>query len=198
MNERVMSHPGQGFLRFSPAKRIPLILVLSLCVAVTGCFDVGRDTEILRSSLLKSLNRPYEKEFELGLGMFTFGLARAGLSFLPVDPEARQALSALRAADVAVYRIKANEAPIDYAAMLAVADKAMAGHSSDRLLTVINNRELVVIYVPTRADSTRNLKVSLLVLNQRQVVIGSASSNLEPLLELAFNRADGRGSKGMP
>jgi len=135
-----------------PTRVGSLFLLLLLCLSLTGCFNVSRDTEVLRNSLLKSLDRNYEKEIEIGLGAFTVGLARAGLSFVNLDPEARAALGALRAADIAVYRLDSNEKPIDYPAMLRAADKAMAVHSSDRLLTVMNQRDLVVIYVPTRAD----------------------------------------------
>jgi hypothetical protein len=163
---------------------------LLLCIASTGCFKVSRDAGTLRDSVVNGAAARCEAKFEFGVGALTLGLARFGLSYLDLDPEARTALSALRGADVGVYEVIGRKRPANYAKILSSADRAMAARGWDRLVTVIDDGQMVAVFVPKDLRTTRNVRVCLAVLSEREMVVASARSNLEPLLELAVQKSD--------
>ena len=161
-----------------------------LAVGLTGCFRVSTDVAALRDSVLKSGGGQWDQEIEIGVGAVTLTLARAGLSYVDLEPEARTALQAVRAAEVGVYKLRDGPKPLRYAAILSDADKVMAKRGWDRALGVVRHHELVAVYVPNCALSTRNIRACLVTVNRHELVVASARSNLEPLMELARNRVD--------
>jgi len=177
--------------RLLPRLAIPVALAL-LAIGLAGCFKVSSDAQALRDCMMKSAAGEWEEEIEVGVGAFTLNLARAGLAFVDLDPEARTILNAVRGAEVGVYRLPKQRRKLDHAAMLAKADKAMANRGWDRVVGVINQSEFVAVYVPNEVRSTRDVKVCVVVLNGREMVVASARSNLAPLMEMAFSRAGWR------
>jgi hypothetical protein len=176
-------------LRCAPKPLIVVALAL-FSIGLTGCFRVSTDVAVLRDSVLNSGAGRWDEEFEIGVGAVTLSLARAGLSFVDLEPEARGALQAVQGAEVAVYRLRDGHKPLSYTAMLSDADKAMAKRGWDRVVGVIHQHELVAVYVPKDTRSTRNVRACLLTLNGHELVVASARSNLEPLIEIARNRMD--------
>src|SRR5438105_4625985 len=173
--------------------RLGIAFVLALLsVGLTGCFKVSSDVGALRDSVMKSAAAQWDEKIEIGVGPITLYLARAGLAFVDLDPEARTALHAVRGAEVGVYKLRAGHKELKRAVILSVADKAMARRGWDRIVGVMNQGEFVAIYVPHDARSTRNVRVCLLTLNGEEMVVASARSNLEPLMEMAFKRAEWR------
>ena len=171
----------------------PLLKTLALalvCVGLCGCFKVGSDARALRDSLMKSAAAEWHEEIEIGVGALTLNLARFGLSFVDLDPEARTALEAARSADVGVYRRSGRTGSVDRVALLSTADEAMAARGWDRAVAVVNERELVVVYVPKTVRSPRDVKVCVAVLGSRELVVASARSNLEPLLDLVASHSE--------
>jgi len=172
------------------ASRQTLFALALICIGSTGCFKINSDARTLRDSVTKSSRARWDEEIEIGVGAITLNLARLGLSFVDLDPEARTMLSAVRGADVGVYRTHSEPGLKEFAAMLADADQAMARRGWDRLVTVSEARELVAVYVPANVRSPSNVKICLVALNGRELVVASARSNLEPLMELAFKRQE--------
>jgi hypothetical protein len=164
-----------------------IFLAALFCLGLTGCFRASSDTQALRDSLIKSANAEWDKTVEFGVGGLTLGLVRAGLSFVDLDPEARAALHAAQGADVGVYKRHDTGKQLDHPAMLLAADRAMTGRGWDRMIAVVNPRELVAVYVPDEVVSTGDVKVCFVVVSGSDMVVASARSNLEPLLELAFS-----------
>ncbi len=160
-------------------------------LGLTGCFKVSRDVQALRDGVVKAaqVEEP-QGRIELGVGALTLNLARAGLAFVDLEPEARTVLHAVRSAEVGVYKFRGRRQRPNYAAVLSAADKTMAGRGWDRVVGVMNRNELVAIYVPAQAHSTRNVKVCVVALNGQEMVIASARSNLETLTALALDRVD--------
>ena len=179
----------------SPGKRLwaqPLIAcaVGLFTIGLTGCFRVSNDIGALRDSVMSAAHAEREERIEIGVGPLTLNLARAGLAFVDLEPEARTALHAVRSAEVGVYKLRNERQPLNHAAMLSAADKTMAGRGWDRVVGVMSRRELVAIYVPGQVRSTRNMKVCLVTVNGHELIVASARSNLEPLMELAWDRAN--------
>ena len=126
-------------------------------------------------------------------------LARNDIALISdLDPEARTALHAVRGAEVGVYKLRAGHKELKRAVILSVADKAMARRGWDRIVGVMNQGEFVAIYVRHDARSTRNVRVCLLTLNGEGMVVASARSNLEPLMEMAFKRVEWRQKGRIP
>jgi hypothetical protein len=156
-----------------------------LAFKVVGLFYVSRDARALREGAMHSVAGEWNKEIEVSIGSWTVNLARAGLSFVDLPPEARTALKSLRGAEAGIYRLRQGGPAVNHAAMLSDADKAMVGRGWERLVGVLNRTEMVAIYVPSKISSARDVKVCVAVMDKQQLVIASARSNLEPLVELA-------------
>jgi hypothetical protein len=162
-----------------------------LCILLTGCFKISGDLQALRDGVIQATSADdWEQDIEVGVGALTFTAARAGLSFVDLPEEARSALSAARSAEVGIYRLHGDHKRIDRAAMLAGSDKAMLRAGWDRLVGVVERDQLVAVYVPQKMRSLRNIQACVLVFNKHQMVLASARSNLEPLLDLALKRID--------
>ena len=168
----------------------PVLVLLTL--GLTGCFRVSNDVGALRKSVMTSAGAEWDEKIEIGVGAITLNLARAGLAFVDLPPEARAALHAARGAEVGVYRLRDARKPLNRAALLSAADKAMAGRGWDRIVGVLDQRDLVAIYMPNDVRSVRDVKICLLTLSGEEMVIACARSNLEPLMEIAFSRAPWR------
>lgn len=178
----------------SRRRRWPVVLLVAavclgwLAVGVSGFFRVGRDAGALRDSLLQSATTPWTKTIEVSVGSFTCSLARLVTAFFDMPPEARAAIRAARGAEVAVYEQPAREVCSNQADMLLEADRVMENRGWDRMAGVISHNEMVVIYLPKKLRSPRDLRLCLAVLERGQLVVVSARSNLEPLLDFALKR----------
>lgn len=169
----------------------PVALGLAvLSLVLTGCFKMGSDAEALRNSVVQSAGAQCEKEFELGVGALTLGIARVGLGFIELEPEARAAVDAVRGADVGVYRLRNRPVDLDSSSMLLAADETMTARGWDRVVGVVSGREVVALYVPARLRSERDVQVCLFVLDNRELVVASARTNLKPLFALVADTAE--------
>ena len=176
-----------------PSRNSKLVIVIALSLVLvgsTGCFKVSSDAGALRDSVIKSAGVDWDERIEFGVGAITLNLARAGLAFTDIDPEAKSALHAVRSADVGVYTRRHGRKQLKRAAIFAAADQVMNNRGWDRLVGVMNGRELVAVYVRSDVRSTRNVRVCLVTLNDHELVVASVRSNLEPLIELAVNHGD--------
>ena len=172
------------------SSRIKTVAALALLlVSMTGCFRVSSDVGALRDSVIKSDGAKWDQQIEFGVGGLTLTLARAGLACVDLEPEARTALQAARGAEVGVYKRRGAKGELRGGAILRAADQAMTERGWDRIVGVTKGRELVAVYAPQAVRSTRNVKVCVLVLDPGELVVASARSNLEPLMEIAFNHA---------
>src|SRR6266566_2655402 len=162
------------------------LAVALVSIGLTGCFKVSTDAGALRDSVMKAAHAEREERIEIGIGALTLNLARAGLAFVDLEPEARTMLHAVRSAEVGVYKLRSGHQQLNLAAMLSAADKTLAGRGWDRVVGVMDRRELVAIYVPGQVRSARSVKVCLIAVNGQELVVASARSNLEPLMELAW------------
>ena len=192
--KRLMKTPHSLEQPASPGERLRARLPIALAVALvsiglTGCFKVSSDVRALRDCVAKAAPAERQELIEIGVGPLTLHLARAALAFVDLDADARNALHIVRSAEVGVYKLLCEQPQLDYAAILSAADKTMAGRGWERVVGVMNRPALVAVYVPARPSSARSVKVCMVVVNGRELVVASARSNLEPLLELAWNHA---------
>jgi len=69
--------------------------------------------------------------------------------------------------------------------MLAAADSAMTARGWERLVGIIDGRNLVTVYFPQKI-SVHRLKCCVMVFDGKELVLVSAQGNPEPLLEYAL------------
>lgn len=168
-------------------------LILSLATVAMGvvrAFGLGSDSAALRDGLIKSRAASWSRQVEVGVGTLPVALARTALGFAPLEPEIRSALKAFHGGEVGVYQRQDTNGRLNQSKLLEAADATMIRRGWDRAVGVRNPGELVAVYVPRDVKSPRNLRVCVVVANQEQLIIVSARSNLEPILELASSRPE--------
>ncbi len=171
---------------------IGAILLLSFLavVGVTGFFRLSPTTATLRSSVMSAVPGPWDKTVALRVGWFTTGLIRMGSRFFEMPPEPRAALDALHGAEVGVYKLQHDPATSDFQKLFATADRAMQRRGWERIVGVAEGREFVAVYFPREKVSLRGIKCCVVVFQGRDLVVASASGNLEPLLKIAEQHLD--------
>jgi hypothetical protein len=188
-----MNPPSLPPVSRRPARRLwlwgllatALLLPVLLAVVVANCFRLSSDTRALRNELIASSGGEWQQQIALNAGYLTLGAVRAGLSCFPLNPGARAALQSVRSAGVGVYQLPAGTPAPDRAAMLAAADSAMTARGWERVVGVMDVKDLVAVYLPKNV-SVRRLKCCVMVFDGQEMVLVSAQGNLEPLLKYAL------------
>ena len=163
------------------------ITAVAVLLCTTGCFRVSSETRALRDVALEFGVDGAEEKIELGVGFFTVGLAKLGTRFVEMPAEARSILGSVKGVECSVYEIQSQKR--DLAELLKRADEAMDQQGCERVVGVIDAEQLVAVYVPRRATSHRNLSMSVMVLTQRELVCATARGDLEPVVQMAFAKA---------
>jgi len=166
------------------------IVVSALLLGMVGwsvlrCLRLGPDAAALRDALAPSQATAWHKTCEFSAGWISLSVARLGLDFVPLPPEARQALAAVRGAEVAVYDSGKRQADPLSVQPFAAADRAMSARGWERLVGVKEPQQLLVIYVPKNPRSDQEIVFCLAVLDRSQLVVVAARTDGQALLEIA-------------
>jgi hypothetical protein len=179
-----------------------LVLLTSLSIAFAlliymaiGFFRLSSDARALRNSLTGHQDSGWARRIELNVGPLTTALARAGTRYLELDDEPRLALQALRGVEVGIYQARGSHETTDSAELLTAADTAMLGRGWRRVVGVSSSGNLVAVYMPERKINPRDAKLCVAVLSEGNLVVVSARSNLEPLVELALKASGGKATQ---
>jgi len=167
-----------------------LVIFVTAVVGITGFFRLSSPAAALRASVMSAIPGPWDKTIALRVGWFTTGLVRTGARLFEMPPEPRAALDALHGAEVGVYKLQHDPAPADFKTLFATADRAMKRRGWDRIVGVAEEREFVAVYFPHGKVSPRGVKCCVVFFEGRDLVIASASGNLEPLLKIAEKHLD--------
>ena len=171
-----------------------IILALIVCLpflcalGLAGYFRLSSATQALRRSAMDSIPGQWHKRFNVHVGSFTLAVARFGSQFFNLPPEPKAALSALNAAEVGVYKLEDEPAPVNYCSVFVAADNVMRHRGWRRIVGVARLHQCVAVYVPLNLHSYRNIKACALVLNEHNLVVASVRGNLQPLLEFATHK----------
>jgi hypothetical protein len=180
---------------FLGAAGLVVTLGVVLVATIVLSFRADADTRVLRRTALQSAPGTWERQFEFGIGRLPVLLAKAGLSFVELEPEARAALGAFQSADVGIYRrTSAGSSGSDpdsgpagsTAGLLANVGRAMDERGWDPVVQVRDGRDTVAVFVARDGGSSRSLRTCVLVLDGDDLVIVSARANPEPLIQLAL------------
>jgi hypothetical protein len=164
-------------------------------VGVVGIFRLEAESRALRESVSLSMPGQFDKKFSVRLGGLTTALVRAGSHWVKLPPEARAGLDSLHGVEVGVYKSHDDNPCLNPAGALAAADKSMRGRGWTRIVGVAKAGDLVAIYMPAKTRSSGGVKCCVMVLHERDLVIGSLRGNLDPLLELAAQKLESGGQR---
>ena len=167
---------------------VVLCLPLVCAVGVAGYFRLSYPTSALRTGLMESVPGQWDKRFAVHVGPLTLGLVRFGSQFFTLPPEPKAALGALHAAEVGVYKLEGTLSALDYSAMFVAADNAMKRCGWERIVGVAKGTQFVAVYMPRNVRTLKRMGCSVVVLNERDLVVAGARGNLEPLLDLARSK----------
>lgn len=70
--------------------------------------------------------------------------------------------------------------------MLAIADSVMTARGWERVVGVMDGKNLVAVYLPGKNISVYHLKCCVMVFDGKEMVLVSAQGNPEPLLNYAL------------
>ena len=163
-------------------------LFVALALGVTSYFRMSSDTRALRDGLIESSGTDWHRKIALNVGGLTLGVARTGLSFVHLDERARAALQTVRGVEVGTYELSKTEETPDRDAMLIAADKAMSARGWERVVGVMAEHELVAVYVPEKNTTLQRLNCCVMVFDGRQMVVASARTNPQPLVQCLLNQ----------
>jgi|SRR6267142_4517092 len=161
-----------------------LVLCLLPIGAAISLLHLGSDTTALRESVRSSVKGDWEKKIAIRAGWLTTGLIRMCSQAVKLEREPRAMLNSVRAAEVGVYKLREEPRRCDHAAILARADRQMSARGWERVVGVSEDKKLVAAYFPKRTSSGGTLKCCVMVLDGCDLVVASASANLEPVLGL--------------
>ena len=166
-----------------------LLLAIATPVAIAvAIFHVSGDTRALRNAAIHGDGAQWKKQVEANVGFLPLSVARMILPFTPAPPEAQQALSAIRSVEVSVHELRGSKP--DHARILRDADEDMRKRGWDRVVAVLENDSAVAIYVTPDSGPGGKVKASVLVVDGNQMIAVTGRANLEPIMDLAMNKAE--------
>lgn len=160
---------------------VPAALYLSL--RPSGGLDV------LRQAAAQSAGVELEPEIQIALRPAACALLRAGAALADHPPELHAALGAIRAVEVGVYQVAASKPPAKPRGMLGEIDRAMAARGWERVVGVVNARDMVAVFAPRNIRSHRDLSLAVLVFDGSRVVAASVRGDPEAVIDLALEHA---------
>jgi hypothetical protein len=166
----------------------PWILAILVAICMLPVFliathiGLNREAKMLRDELKTATGSTWSTRVQLSSGPFLIPVARAVVSFCNVDEEARHALAAVRSASVGVYEIDEAGEGEGLVPALASLDKRMQRKGWERLVTVIDGGENVVIYAQAGDSWNGRMKICVGVVTGKELVAVSASLRPEELM----------------
>ncbi len=161
------------------------VVIGLIALAVYRTFTVGGDLRAARNVVSKELNVPYASRVEVSAHPLLVGLVRLGLSFVPLEPEARLAIGAVRGAEVGVYELGEDPDPVQQVAVFRQVEERMTRRGWSRVVAVCDRDDLVLVYAPDEEMEPDEVEAFVFVLNGRNLVMVAGQGNLEPVVELA-------------
>jgi hypothetical protein len=192
-----MSTPPNPPLTTAPGRRqrIGLLIIFGVLVILVfcgfravGCLHLGSETNALRAALMDSTEPGWKKRITIRVGRFTTALARTGLQFVQLPPEARAALDSVQGGEVGVYELDHQPHCADRSHLFVAMDKAMEKKGWTRIVGVAQQDQLVSIYMPAKGFSSNRIQCCLAVLSHRELVVVAAHGNPEPLMQVLMKK----------
>jgi hypothetical protein len=161
-------------------------------LGIASYFRLSSETRALRSSVMESVPGKWNQQIAVNVGGWTLGLVRFGSSFFNLPPEAKAALQFLQGAEVGVYELQGSSPTLNYSRVLTAADQSMKKRGWERIVGVVQGRQLVAVYMPRALSGIKQMECRVVVLDEHDLVVVSARGNPESLLALVRNATKGQ------
>jgi hypothetical protein len=169
---------------------LPTAALVGMFLGLASYFRLSSDSRALRNGLMEASGVEWRRQINLNIGSLTFAAVRAGLAFIPLDPEARAAIQTARSAEVGIYQLVSAGRNPDGAAMLDLADRVLSARGWERVVGAMDNEKLVGVYLPAKSISARRVKCCVMVFDGDRMIVVRATANLEPLLQCLQKHVD--------
>jgi hypothetical protein len=173
-----------------------LAILFAICMLpvllVATHIGLTSEAKVLRDELKTATGSTWSTRVQFSSGPFLMPVARAVVSLCNVDDDARYAIAAVRSASVGVYEIDRAGVADGLAPALTSLDKRMERRGWERLVTVIDGGENVVIYAKVGDRLSDVMRVCVGVVTGKELVVVSATlrpDELMPILEKHIQKA---------
>ncbi len=168
-----------------------VLLFAGLIITAILSFRMGGGARVARSVIQAAHPNGWERQVEFGVGRLPAFLARTALLPFDLEPEARAAVRSFRYADIGVYhRVPdANPRTADATLLTSLRDR-MQAKGWVPAVTVLEDEQMVLVFLPDNADFRSILEGCVVVLDDTQMVLVSGAVDPRPLVELAMRHLD--------
>jgi hypothetical protein len=188
MNPAAPATPSRRRRLWWWALALVLTPVLLLGAAALSYLTLNRDAAVLRQEVMAATDTQWNTKVQLSVGRLSLWAVQQGLAFVPKAEvqEAREALHAVRAVSVGVYRPAQPNPVWSRDRLFNETDRTMRARGWSRLVGVADHRENVLIYAPDDAELG---KICVAVVTGRELVVVSATINPDALGALVARHA---------
>ncbi len=175
------------------------LFLLAMGAVLVASFWPGGEVRAMRQIVLEAVPGTWERQVEFGIGRLPVWLARQGLFFVDLEPEARAALGAIHSGDVVVFQrrreSRTTEVRRDADGLTSEAwnriREEMEGRGWEVVVQVLERKEIVGVFMPREQDTGSRVRACVFVLDGNDLVIVSARADFEPLIALALAQEHG-------
>ena len=174
--------------RIATTRLVLLILgvMLGLCaLGIWRCFHTSTALSVLRKSIESSVEHTIHPRFSFNAGFLIFGLARTTCSFLSVPPEITVGLQTIRGVETSICQWDTMLKPRDYVPVIEKVDKDMQRRGWERMVTVIEEGVLVLVFNTTKNQSPKDQQYCVVVSEGNTLILASVRGNWNPLMAYA-------------
>ena len=139
----------------------------------------------LQEGMLAHLGTTCVTDVRVAAPSWLVTMARTGSSWIDLDREARMAVEAIHSAEVGVFELFESPDPDAFPRLIAQADEQLHGDGWERIVTVLEDSQMVLVYAPTKFESSKQIEACVIVLAERNLVAVNGRAFTEPLMELA-------------
>jgi hypothetical protein len=183
--------PGRILAVFGGVVLALAVTAFVTAAAIVRSIRAPTDLVDLRAELVKNVEVEVLSSVEVAAPSWLTALGRLGAGVVDAEPEVKAALRTVRAGQVGVYELAAAPGRPRMRELLEWADDQVAPRNWTRVVTVLDNDQLVAIYASApEARSGELIDCLVLVLDQRSLVLVSAMADAEPLIALVASRFD--------
>jgi hypothetical protein len=140
---------------------------------------------------MDATNAGWDTKVQVSVGGITLGAIRQGLRFVEHEgiDDARLALKAVKHASVGVYERSTKDVTWSREELFAETDRAMQKRGWTRMVGVADQKDTVLIYIPTDMKETGPVDICLAVVSGKELVVVSTSVDPEVLSALVARHA---------
>lgn len=165
---------------------IGFVFVVSVGAVIYSSIRPSSEFRDLQDAIISELPRKPSVRVAVRAPALLVSLAQVGMIFIDdVDDEAKLAIQAVQGGQVGIYQLRGHVSQREKLRILRAADVAMNDNEWTRVTAVVEDDAMVLIYTPADIDDPRDLQVMVMVMNDEELIIASASGDLYPLYEIA-------------